>query len=105
MNLEGVIAHVCANLKVSLQESHGTVRYRSLPALYADESLMIQLFQNLIGNSLKFRGARAPIISIKAVQPPNGRTVGSSGSSSLMASASVFGSSYQIASSAASAEV
>ena len=26
------------------------------------------------------------------VQPPNGRTVGSSGSSSLMASASVFGS-------------
>ncbi len=35
-----------------------------MPAIEADESQMLRLFQNLIGNALKFRGAETPRIKV-----------------------------------------
>jgi PAS domain S-box-containing protein len=47
-----------------LQETGGRIEIDNLPGIEADESQMLQLFQNLISNALKFRGSKAPFIRI-----------------------------------------
>jgi len=37
-----------------LTETNGTIECEDLPTVFADKMLMMQLFQNLIGNSLKY---------------------------------------------------
>jgi signal transduction histidine kinase len=61
-----VLSHVMANLKLAVEESGAVVTYDSLPTVMADRSQLVQLFQNLIGNGLKFRDHRPPIIHISA---------------------------------------
>jgi signal transduction histidine kinase len=39
-----------------------------LPTVVADEVMMLQVFQNLIGNSIKYRGAAVPKIHVSAVR-------------------------------------
>jgi signal transduction histidine kinase len=46
-----------SNLKSELEASGGRVDYGLLPSLKADRSLLALVFQNLIGNALKFRRA------------------------------------------------
>ena len=41
---------------------------RALPLVPADRTQMVMVFQNLIGNALKYRGKDNPRISIQAVQ-------------------------------------
>ncbi|OGW56172.1 MAG: hypothetical protein A2Y81_01635 [Nitrospirae bacterium RBG_13_43_8] len=55
-----------SNLKVSLDESEGVVTHDTLPTIMADAIQLSSLFQNLIGNAIKFRGAEAPRIHISA---------------------------------------
>ena len=43
------------NLKVSIDESNAVIHYDELPEVYSINSLLIQLFQNLISNAVKFR--------------------------------------------------
>jgi light-regulated signal transduction histidine kinase (bacteriophytochrome) len=52
------------NLKSAIDEAGASVTYQGLPTLEADELQLSQLFQNLIGNALKFRSASVPRISI-----------------------------------------
>jgi light-regulated signal transduction histidine kinase (bacteriophytochrome) len=49
-----------------LKESGGVVRHDSLPIVHADPGQLTQLFQNLIGNALKYRGSAAPEVHIGA---------------------------------------
>jgi chemotaxis family two-component system sensor kinase Cph1 len=49
-----------ANLRLAIQESGALVTHDTMPHLVADVSQLTQLFQNLIGNALKFRG-EAPL--------------------------------------------
>jgi light-regulated signal transduction histidine kinase (bacteriophytochrome) len=56
-----------SNLAPLIQDKKGKVEVGELPCLEADRSQMIQLFQNLIGNALKFQGnKRPPLIKIYA---------------------------------------
>jgi light-regulated signal transduction histidine kinase (bacteriophytochrome) len=48
-------------------ESHAEVTHDPLPTVMAEGAQLAQVFQNLIGNSLKFRGERPPHIHISAV--------------------------------------
>jgi light-regulated signal transduction histidine kinase (bacteriophytochrome) len=57
-----------ANLKMAIDEASATVEYDSLPKIRGDETQLTQLFQNLLGNALKFRGERSPEIKIGAEQ-------------------------------------
>ncbi|MBU0622398.1 MAG: PAS domain S-box protein [Gammaproteobacteria bacterium] len=57
-----------ANLRLVIAESGADIVCEALLVLDADGSQLTQLFQNLIGNALKFRGDRAPQIKIGAVQ-------------------------------------
>ena len=63
---EAVLDRALANLKVTLEESNGVVSHDPLPMVLADTSQLHQLFQNLIGNALKYRGQEAPQIHINA---------------------------------------
>lgn len=61
-----VVRNVIANLQSLIQESGARIDYEALPVLVADPSELLQLFQNLIGNAIKFRGAEPPEIHITA---------------------------------------
>ena len=53
-----------ANLEVATQESAATVTVETLPVASVDPTQLTQLFQNLIGNALKFRGDSPPKIHV-----------------------------------------
>jgi len=59
-----VVATACKNLESAIRETGAEVQYDRLPAVVADSRLLVQLFQNLIGNSIKFRGKEPPRIRI-----------------------------------------
>lgn len=61
-----VVAEVLGDLEVSLLRSGGRVECGPLPVIHADATQMRQLFQNLIGNALKFRGPGSPLVRITA---------------------------------------
>ncbi|MBD6617796.1 PAS domain S-box protein [Komarekiella sp. 'clone 1'] len=57
-----------SNLHVAIAESKAIITHDSLPKLIADKTQMVQLFQNLIGNAIKFRRQETPQIHIGAVR-------------------------------------
>jgi light-regulated signal transduction histidine kinase (bacteriophytochrome) len=61
-----VVRNVMANLQSLIQETGARISYEGLPVLVADPSELLQLFQNLIGNAIKFRRAERPEIRITA---------------------------------------
>ncbi|MFP2907713.1 PAS domain-containing protein [Pyxidicoccus sp. 3LFB2] len=54
-----------ANLQASIQETRATVHTGPLPPVLADETQLAQVFQNLIGNALKFHGDAPPEVEVK----------------------------------------
>jgi signal transduction histidine kinase len=54
------------SLQAAIQESGARVEYADLPAIMADASLLTQVFQNLIGNAIKFRGTEPIVVRITA---------------------------------------
>ena len=54
------------NLDHSLREKKATVTYDEMPEVIANESQMTQLFQNLLSNSLKYKGDLPPLIHVGA---------------------------------------
>jgi signal transduction histidine kinase len=55
-----------SNLAEEVEETGATVIVRELPVVRGDKALLVALFQNLIGNSLKFHGDEAPHVVIEA---------------------------------------
>lgn len=50
-----VLDKVLSNMSLSIVESKALITYDPLPSLYVNETSMIQIFQNLISNAIKFR--------------------------------------------------
>ncbi len=61
-----IVECAIANLQVEIEKSCAIVTYDQLPTQMADQVQIIQLFQNLIGNSIKFRGEEPPSVRISA---------------------------------------
>jgi PAS domain S-box-containing protein len=59
------------NLEAALRDSGGQVTCGPLPNVWADPTQLVQLFQNLIGNAIKFCRGRRPIVHVSA--RPQGR--------------------------------
>jgi PAS domain S-box-containing protein len=66
IDLEKVLENILSNLSILLVENNADVTYNSLPTIFADKNQMIQVFQNLITNAIKFRGKKPPKIDISA---------------------------------------
>ncbi|MCH8998135.1 MAG: CHASE domain-containing protein [Proteobacteria bacterium] len=67
VNLDVVAQEVVSDLEVHIQETGAKVEVADLPTIEADPTQMRQIFQNLIGNALKYRReAVAPVIQISA---------------------------------------
>lgn len=56
------------NLRQALDESGAVLTHDPMPVLEADGGQLALLFQNLVGNALKFRGAAAPAVHVGAVR-------------------------------------
>jgi PAS domain S-box-containing protein len=63
-------AQVCdkavANLRAAIAEAGAVVTRDPLPTVVADGTQMLQVFQNLVGNALKFRGPEPPRVHVSA---------------------------------------
>lgn len=67
VDLNEAVEEVLSDLEVRIQETGAQVRVPDLPTIDADPSQMRQLFQNLIGNALKYRREGiAPVVEITA---------------------------------------
>jgi PAS domain S-box-containing protein len=66
VNINKVLEQSYLNLKASIDENDAQITNDHLPTLKVDEQLMIQLFQNLISNAIKYRGDEFPKIHISA---------------------------------------
>lgn len=71
-DLNAVVAEALSNLELRVKETQAEVIYKDLPTLKANKIFMVSLFQNLIGNSLKFRSEEAPRIEIDAKKTDEG---------------------------------
>ena len=65
-SLEAPLKRAITNLRAAIEESGAAVTCDALPTVDIDEVQLTQLFQNLIGNALKFRGQAAPRIHVSA---------------------------------------
>jgi signal transduction histidine kinase len=66
VDCDAAMEEVLKSLGPAIQESGAVVTHGELPAVWADRSQMIQVFQNLVGNAIKFRGKEPPAISVQA---------------------------------------
>ncbi len=70
VDLNRVLQRALENLQGRIEESQARIEASGLPVVVADERLMVHLFQNLIGNAIKFRGKADPIIKVGADELP-----------------------------------
>jgi PAS domain S-box-containing protein len=63
-----VLNQALSNLQVAIAQSKAIITYDSLPTVLADKTQLVQLFQNLIGNAIKFRQSESPQIHIGVVK-------------------------------------
>jgi PAS domain S-box-containing protein len=61
-----IMADVIRALRTSIDESHATVTYDDLPTVVADSVQLSQVFQNLVGNAIKYRDERTLQVHISA---------------------------------------
>jgi light-regulated signal transduction histidine kinase (bacteriophytochrome) len=64
IDTDAVMSNVLANLKVTIAESHAKITVGKLPPVTGDPMRLTQVFQNLLGNAIKYRGNRRPEIVI-----------------------------------------
>ena len=63
---EVILNQVLSNLKMIIKENNATISHGPLPEIMADSTQIIQIFQNLIFNGIKFHSEQAPKIYIAA---------------------------------------
>ncbi len=65
-----VIAEALANLDSAVKESGASIAVGPMPVVLADRTHLMQVFQNLISNAIKFRGSQPPDVRISAERRP-----------------------------------
>lgn len=67
VDLNDVVRTVVSDLEMRIQDTGGRVEIGPLPVIFGDRGQMAQLFQNLIGNGLKFRKpGEKPVVKIQS---------------------------------------
>jgi light-regulated signal transduction histidine kinase (bacteriophytochrome) len=65
---EVALNQALANLRGAIGESDAMVTHDPLPTVMADETQLTQLFQNLVGNAIKYQGKTPPRVHIAAAK-------------------------------------
>lgn len=60
VDFEHVLEEALLNLKVPIKENKAIITHDPLPTINGNEKLKVQLFQNLIGNAIKYHGQNNP---------------------------------------------
>jgi PAS domain S-box-containing protein len=63
-----VVERALANLRLAIEESGAEVEVEPLPVVTGDSLQLSQVFQNLVGNALKFRGPEPPRVHVSATK-------------------------------------
>jgi len=71
LDLNGVVKEAVGNLELIIKETNAEIICHPLPSLSAHKSFIVQIFQNLISNSIKYRSDKAPRVEIAAQQKEN----------------------------------
>jgi len=65
---ENALKEALTNLRATIQESGAVVTRDMLPAITTDDTQLAQLFQNLVGNAIKYRSAEVPRVHVSATK-------------------------------------
>ena len=65
-NCNQVVEQALANLQAVIRDTQAVVSYGELPVVNGDISQLVQLFQNLVGNAIKYRQDAPPAVCISA---------------------------------------
>jgi PAS domain S-box-containing protein len=68
VSAEGALQRALTNLRLTIEQSGVVVSHDSLPAIKTDETQLTQVFQNLVGNAIKYRSAEVPRVHISATK-------------------------------------
>jgi PAS domain S-box-containing protein len=66
IDCEFILDKVLSNIKAVIKENNATISHDPLPEVMADSTQLVQVFQNLILNGIKFHGEETPKIHIAA---------------------------------------
>lgn len=61
VSMDASLGQALINLRKSIEESGATIEHGKLPAVFGDAPQLVQLFQNLIANAIKFRKKEVPL--------------------------------------------
>ena len=64
---EEALGQAVMNLSGAIADSHAEVTHDQLPPVFADKAQLTQLFQNLVGNAIKYQGTGIPRVHISAL--------------------------------------
>jgi PAS domain S-box-containing protein len=66
LSTKTVVEQALKNLDITIKENQARIEIGELPTIVANKAELVQLFQNLIGNAIKYRGNETPVIKISA---------------------------------------
>jgi two-component system CheB/CheR fusion protein len=72
VDCDAVLAKALLNLQAAIAQSGAIVISDPLPTVVAEEVMLMQVFQNLISNSIKYRGEETPRIHVSAERNAEG---------------------------------
>jgi PAS domain S-box-containing protein len=65
---ENALQKALTNLRIMIKQSGAVVTHDALPTVRADETQLTQVFQNLVGNAIKYRRAEDPRVHVSAAR-------------------------------------
>ena len=68
IDLGSVLTQVEANLGAMIRESDAKLDVQAMPTVVGDQTQLVQLLQNLVGNAIKFRQEQPPSITVSSVR-------------------------------------
>ncbi len=74
--LDDCVDHALEALRIRIDETQADIQRESLPNVTGDRTLLNQLYQNLLGNALKFTGEKRPVIRVTAQRQGTGYVFG-----------------------------
>jgi PAS domain S-box-containing protein len=68
VSAENALKEALANLRATIDQSRAVVTHDALPAIRTDETQLTQVFQNLVGNAIKYHGTEVPHVHVSATK-------------------------------------